>query len=141
MAADREFPPSEVDLTRSWNWGIAILGHPHAELPQAQTEGLIAVGEDVAVINMRHAQDVEIGADPATATVHVRSASEPQLDSRLLIGEFIIRNAGDGIVLEDADESLSIETPVSTIRAVVSAEEAHPSGLDEVWVDLIPIDD
>jgi hypothetical protein len=141
MAADRAVPPSQVDLTRSWNWGIAILGHPRAELPDVQTDGLISIGEGVAVLNVRHADDVELGVHPATATVHVRSARELRLDSRLLIGEFVVHDAGDGIVLEDADESLLIETPASTIRVIVSAEEAEPSGLDEVWIDLIPLDE
>lgn len=139
-------PLAELSLTRAWHWGIAIVGDPSAEVPHDLGDGAVAVGRDVIVLKVHHAQDIEAerfegGWDWATATIHVRSLTQPEVTDRRLLCDEVIHAWRETVSLGDADGMLVIPTPSSRIRVVVTTQETHPHGLDEAWVDLVALNE
>lgn len=138
-------PLAEVTLTRPWHWGIAILGDPLAEVPTEFDGRAVAVGRGVVALSLRHAQDIEADKfeddwDWATATIHVRSLTQEQATERHVLCDTVIDTSREVLSLGDADGMVVIPTPSARTRLIVSADEVDPTGLETVWVDLVPVE-
>jgi hypothetical protein len=139
-------PLAEVTLTRPWQWGIAVLGDPLAEVPTEFDGHAVALGRDVVTLSVRHAQDIETDRfegdwDWATATVHVRSLAQVEATERHVLCDTVISTAQESVSLGDADGMLVIPAPSGRTRLIVSAEKADSTGLETVWVDLVAVED
>ena len=140
-------PLAEVTLTRPWHWGIAVLGDPLAEVPtQFDDASAVALGRDVVVLRVRHAQDIEADRfegdwDWATATIHLRSLVEEEATDRFVVCDTVIDTPEETVSLGDADGMLAMPAPSSRTRLIVSSEEVEPAALEAVWVDLVAVQD
>src|SRR5689334_4156513 len=135
-------PLAEVTLNRPWHWGIAVLGDAFAEVPTDLVEG-VATGRDVITLGVRHAQDIDAERfegdwDWATATFHVRTLVEEEATDRKIVCEATIATPDETVSLGDADGMLVIPAPASVTRVIVSADEVPATGLETIWIDLVP---
>jgi hypothetical protein len=132
----------ETTVTRSWQWGAAVLGDPAAP-PPAPTAALVTLGTSALVLRLHHAQDVElVDGEPslATATCHVRVLSEAEPTTRTVLCDVVLETASGKLSLGDGAGAVVIEVEGSPRhRVVVSAEHLRTEGLDEVWVDVIRV--
>ncbi len=138
-------PLAEVTLTRPWHWGVAILGGPRAEVPGSLAGQAVAVGDGVVAIGVRHAQDIDaerfVGDwDWATSTFHVRSLGQAGPVERHVLCDIVIATPNESVSLGDADGMVVIPAPSLQTRVVVSTDDVDPTGLDQVWVDLIAVE-
>lgn len=139
-------PLAEVTLTRPWHWGIAVLGDPLAEVPTEFEGHAVAVGNNVVTLRVRHAQDIEADKfegdwDWATATIHLRSLVQEEPTARQVLCDTVIDTAQESVSLGDSDGMMAIPAPSTRTRLIVSAENVEPSGLENVWVDLVAVQD
>lgn len=134
---------SEVTLTRPWGWGIAILGVSTAGVPDADPRSPVSVGEGAVVIGVRHAQDFdrERVEGPATATVYVRSLGNPEVLSRVVLCDVVLATPDGRISLGDAEEELLLPVSGPWTRVIVSADHVDLTGLEQVWIDLVSMED
>lgn len=138
-------PLLELTLTRPWHWGIVIIGDPTGEVPTTLDTTGVAIGRNVVVIGVRHAQNIaadrfEGDWDWATATIHVRSLTEPADQDRTQVCDIVIDAVGEVISVGDADGMVSIPAPSARTRLVVAVAEPAASGACDVWVDLIAVE-
>lgn len=138
-------PLAEVTLTRPWHWGIAVVGNPFAEVPTDFGGRLVAVGQDVVVLSVRHAQDIaadkfEGDWDWATATLHVRSLAQEEATERQVLCDTVVATPQEKVSLGDADGMVVIPTPSLRTRLIVSTDDVDPTGMERVWVDLVAVD-
>ncbi len=134
-----------MTLTRPWHWGIVIMGDPKAEVPTTLDANGVAVGRNVVVVSVRHAQDIggdrfEGEWDWATATLQLRSLVEPRTEARTQICDTVLTTANETVAVGDADGMVSVPSPSTRTRLVVSVSEVDPAGVHDVWVDLIAVD-
>ena len=123
-----------------------MLGDPVAEVPTDFDGQAVALGRDVVALSVRHAQDIDADKfegdwDWATATVHVRSLVQEEATERTVVCDVVIATPQEAVSLGDADGMLVIPAPSVRTRLVVSVEEALPSGMETVWVDLVAVED
>jgi hypothetical protein len=109
-------PLAEVTLTRPWHWGIAVVGNPVAEVPTDFGGRLVAVGQDVVALSVRHAQDIEADKfegdwDWATATLHVRSLVQEEATDRQVLCDTVVATPQETVSLGDADGMVVIPAP------------------------------
>jgi hypothetical protein len=128
---------------RTWEWGVAFLSIPGAEVPEVGREQLVAVGGDAAAIRVRHRDDFDLERgddfpDRAPAVVHVTTRSESLIPLRPVVADFVIACGERKIELGDATESRPFSAPAVRTRVVISCEAVDLTGLDEVWIDLAP---
>jgi hypothetical protein len=132
----------ETTVTRSWAWGAAVVGDPGAA-PPTPTEALVTIGTGALVLRLRHAQDVEVvGGETslATATCHVRVLDEAEQTARTTLCDVVLETPSGKLSLGDGTGAVAIEVEGSPRhRLVVSAEHLRSAGLDEVWVDVVPV--
>lgn len=126
---------AEVTLTRPWHWGIAIIGDPTAEVPR-----------NVVTLQVRHAQDIDgdrFGGDWdwATTTIHVRSLVEEEATDRQVLCDLVLSTPNETVSLGDADGMLVIPCPGVRTRMIVTAHEVPTAGREQVWIDLVAVDD
>jgi len=138
-------PLAEVTLTRPWHWGIAVVGNPVAEVPTDFGGRLVAVGQDVVALSVRHAQDIEADKfegdwDWATATLHVRSLVQEEATDRQVLCDTVVTTPQETVSLGDADGMVVIPAPSLRTRLIVSTDDIDPTGLERVWVDLVAVD-
>ena len=138
-------PLAELTLTRPWHWGIAILGDPVVEVPTEFNTSMVAHGHDVIVLKVRHAQDIDADEfegdlDWATATIHLRSLVEGNRTGRRVLCDTVIATPEETVSLGDADAMVVIPAPSVRTRLIVSVDNAEPTGLEEVWVDLVAVE-
>lgn len=136
-------PYFSMTLKRPWHWGIAVIGDSTAELPDLVDGNLVSVGRDVAVLAVRHAQDVNLERfegdwEWATVTFQIRSLGEREPTSREILAEFDVVTPDQSIALGDADQWLRLATPGQETRVVISCDTRQSSRLEEVWIDLVP---
>jgi hypothetical protein len=139
-------PLAEIALTRPWQWGIAVLGDPLADVPTEFDGRAVATGRDVIALSLRHAQDIEADRfegdwDWATATIHLRSLAHEERTERHVLCDTVFATPQETVSLGDADGMLVIPAPSTRTRVIVSTDEVQPTGLESVWVDLVPVDD
>ena len=139
-------PLAEVTLTRPWHWGIAVVGNPVAEVPTDFGGQVIALGQDVVVLSVRHAQDIKTDRfegdwDWATATYDVRSLAQEEATDRQVLSDTVVATPQDTVSLGDADGMVTIPAPSLRTRLIVSTDDIDPTGLERVWVDLVAVDD
>ena len=127
----------EVELTREWNWGIAIVGDPAGNIPDLDPHSVATVGDDTVILLVRHAQDLRPDGQPATSTVHVRVLDAHQPHERSTICDVVLNTPSHAVTLGDADGEATVAGLSSRTRLVVSAADARSSDLDELWIDLI----
>lgn len=138
-------PLLEMTVVRAWHWGIAIVGLPHADVPEIDPSKRVSIGSGSLVMLVRHAQDIdsekfEDDWDWATPTIHVRSLVEAEAVDRIVVGEVIFETGDERISIGDADGEIVFPTPAVRTRVVVSTtDESDP--MNEVWIDLLPADD
>jgi len=138
-------PLSDVTVVRPWHWGIAIVGDPECEAPDVRPEQVVTVDESGLVVLVRHAQDLEadaLGDDWkwATATIHVRALANAEPTPRPVLCDVVLTTPSQRLEIGDADGRLVLPTPgTGRTRIVVSAENVSIVGLDEVWIDLMPV--
>ena len=106
----------------------------------------MALGHDVIVLSVRHAQDIDADQvdgdwDWATATVHLRSLAQEEPTDRRVLCDTVIATGQESLSLGDADGMLVIPAPSIRTRLIVSAESFGPAGLATVWVDLVAVGD
>lgn len=138
-------PLAEVTLTRPWHWGIAVVGNPVAEVPTDFGGRLVAVGQDVVALSVRHAQDIEADKfegdwDWATATLHVRSLVQEEATDRQVLCDTVVATPQETVSLGDADGMVVIPAPSLRTRLIISSDDVDPTGLERVWVDLVAVD-
>ena len=138
-------PLAEVTLTRPWHWGIAVVGNPVAEVPTDFGGRLVAVGQDVVALSVRHAQDIEADKfegdwDWATATLHVRSLVQEEVTDRRVLCDTVVATPQETVSLGDADGMVVIPAPSLRTRLIISSDDVDPTGLERVWVDLVAVD-
>ena len=138
-------PLAEVNLTRPWHWGIAVVGNPVAEVPTDFGGRLVAVGQDVVALSVRHAQDIEADKfegdwDWATATLHVRSLVQEEATDRQVLCDTVVATPQETVSLGDADGMVVIPAPSLRTRLIISSDDVDPTGLERVWVDLVAVD-
>lgn len=139
-------PLAELSLTGPWHWGVVIVGDPSADVPPDLGDAAVSVGQDVLVLKVRHAQDIaavrfEGDWEWATATIHVRSLTQPDTTDRRLLCDEVIHARRESISLGDADGMLVIPAPSTRIRVIVTTQETRTYGLDEAWVDLVALNE
>jgi hypothetical protein len=138
-------PLSEVTLVRPWHWGIAIVADPEGEVPEVQPGQAVTIGESGLVILVRHAQDIEAevfegDGEWATATVHVKTLAEAESTPRPVLCDVVLNTPTYRLGIGDADGEVIVPCPgMGRTRLVVSADDVGEGGLDEVWVDLLPV--
>jgi hypothetical protein len=138
-------PLSEVTLVRPWHGGIAIIADPEGEVPEVQPEQAVTIGESGLVILVRHAQDIETeGSEDdwewATATIHVKTLAEAESTPRPVLCDVVLNTPNYRLGIGDADGEVILPCPgTGRTRLVVSADDVGEGGLDEVWVDLLPV--
>ena len=137
---------AELTLRRPWHWGIAVLGDQRADVPTDFEGRNVAVGRGVITLSVRHAQDTggdrfEGDWDWATATIYVRSLIREEATERHVLCDHVIATAQETVALGDADEMVIIPAPGAQTRVIVSATDAGSTGLEQVWVDLIAVED
>lgn len=137
-------PLSDFTLTRPWHWGIAVVGDPTAEVPSSLEGHLALASERVVVLRVRHAQDIEADRfegdwDWAVATIHVRTLVAFEPTDRTILCDVLLNTPADRISIGDADGDIVLSGHGSTTRLVVSADDADPTGLEEAWIDLLPV--
>lgn len=123
-----------------------MLGDPRAEAPTKLDGQPVALGHDVIVLSVRHAQDIDADQvdgdwDWATATVHLRSLAQEEPTDRRVLCDTVIATGQESLSLGDADGMLVIPAPSIRTRLIVSAESFGPAGLATVWVDLVAVGD
>lgn len=139
-------PLAEVTLTRSWHWGIAVLGNPVADVPTEFSGQPVAVGQDVVALSVRHAQDIEGDRfegewDWATATLYVRSLTHSEATDRQILCDTVLATPQETVSLGDADGMVVIPAPGLRTRLIISTDHVDPTGLERVWVDLVAVAD
>jgi hypothetical protein len=139
-------PLAEVTLTRPWHWGIAVLGDPIAEVPNDLQGSVVAVGQDVVALRVRHAQDIEADKfegdwDWATATIYVRSLAQEQSTDKQILCDTVIATSRETVSLGDADGMVVLPAPSRRTRLIVSTDEVDPTGLETVWIDLVAVEE
>jgi hypothetical protein len=139
-------PLTEVTLTRPWHWGSAVVGNAVGEVPTDLNGQLVVVGRDVLTLNVRHAQDIEADRfegdwDWATATIYLRSLVQQEATDREVLCDTIFATPQETLSLGDADGMVVIPAPALRTRLIISTDHVDATGLERVWVDLIPIDD
>lgn len=131
----------ETTVTRSWQWGAAVIGDP-AATPPTPTEAPVTIGTGALVLRLRHAQDVELVegvSSLATATCHVRVLDAAEPVSRTVLCDAVLETPSGKLSLGDAAEAVVIEVEGALRhRLVVSTDHVGPRGLAEVWVDVVP---
>ena len=139
-------PLAEVTLTRSWHWGIAVVGDPVAEVPSDLRGGVVAVGQNVVALKVRHAQDIEADKfeadwDWTTTTFYVRSSAQEEPTGRQILCDAVIATSQETVSLGDADGMVVVPAPSLRTRLIVSTDEVDPTGLETIWVDLVAVED
>ena len=138
-------PLSEVTLVRPWHWGIAIVADPKGEVPEVQPEQVVTIGESGLVILVRHAEDIEAEVfendwEWGTATIHVKTLAEAELTSCPVLCDVVLNTPTYRLGIGDADGEVILPCPgTGRTRLVVSADDVGEGGLDEVWIDLLPV--
>jgi hypothetical protein len=118
---------------------------PKGEVPEVQPEEVVTVGESGLVILVRHAQDIEAEVfegdwEWATATIHVKTLAEAESTPRPVLCDVVLNTPTYRLGIGDADGEVILPCPgTGRTRLVVSAEDVGEGGLDEVWVDLVPV--
>ncbi len=112
--------------------------------PPAPSESLVTIGTGALVLRLHHAQDgssVEGEPSLATATCHVRVVTDdPSYADRTLLCDVVLETPSGKLSLGDGAEAVVIEAGgAPRHRLVVSAEQLRAAGLDEVWVDVVPL--
>lgn len=138
-------PLAELTLTRPWHWGVAVIGDPLADLPSPAPGRSSVAGDGVVAIGVRHAQDIDADRydgdwEWATATIYVRSLGGVPTIERQVLCDAVIATRDEALSLGDADGMVVIPAPGLQTRVVVTADEPDPTGLEQVWVDLIAAD-
>ena len=137
-------PLAELTLTRSWHWGIAIVGASSGEVPLDLGADTVSVGRDVVVIRVRHAQDTtaeRFEGEWATATIHLRSLRAAESTDRSLLCDEVIDSDRGTVSCGDAEDMFIVPAPGRKFRLIVTAERIDDEGLDEVWIDLVAFGD
>lgn len=139
----RDDLPMEVTLTRPWHWGVALLGDSTADVPARMGENLLSLGEGIAAIGVRHAQDLDVEGDGdwATATVHLRASGQAEGTDRHVLCDVVMPTPDKSISLGDVDGFVHLPVPGTRTRVIVSTDQVDPTGLENVWVDLVPSED
>lgn len=125
--------------------GIAIVADPKGEVPEIQPEQAVTIGESGLVILVRHAQDTEAEVfegdwEWATATTHVKTLAEAESASRPVLCDVVLNTPTCRLGIGDADGEVILPCPgTGRTRLVVSADDVSEGGLNEVWVDLLPV--
>lgn len=131
----------ETTVTRSWQWGAAVIGDPSAA-PPAPTEAPVTIGTGAVVLRLRHAHDVELvegRSSLATATCHVRVLTEAEAPPRTVLCDVVLETPSGKLSLGDGAEAVVVEAGGALRhRLVVTAAAVRARGLDEVWVDVVP---
>jgi hypothetical protein len=126
----------------AWLWSAI----PTAEVPGSLEGQVVTVGDGVAAIGVRHAQDI----DPdryegswawATATLHVRALIEAEPVNRHVVCDFVVTSREERISIGDADGDVLLPTPGTRTRVIVSTDLVDQTGLENVWIDLVPAAD
>lgn len=138
-------PLNELVLIRPWHWGIAVVGDPAAQVPDLVEGRLVSIGERAVVLIVRHAQDIdnerfEGDWNWATATCHVRTLTEDEARSRSVLCDVVLSTPSHSLSLGDADSEVTVTGLEARTRVVVSAADAEVTSLDEVWIDVVPVD-
>lgn len=97
------------------------------------------------MIAVRHAQDIEAERfegdwDWATATFHVRSLTQVEATVRQGICDVVLPTEDDKLALGDADGEVVLPCPSTKTRVIISTDNVDSTGLETVWVDLVPAD-
>src|SRR5690348_5223864 len=138
-------PLSDVTLVRPWHWGLAIVADPKGEVPEVQPEQVVTIGESGLVILVRHAQDIEAEVfendwEWGTATIHVKTLAEAESTPRPVLCDVVLNTPTCRLGIGDADGEVILPCPgTGRTRLVVSADDVGEGGLDEVWIDLLPV--
>jgi hypothetical protein len=125
--------------------GIAIVADPEGEVPDVQPEQAVTIGESGLVILVRHAQDIETEGSEgdwewATATIHVKTLAQAESTPRPVLCDVVLNTPNYRLGIGDADGEVILPCPgTGRTRLVVSADDVGEGGLDEVWVDLLPV--
>lgn len=136
-------PYYSITFTRPWHWGIAIVGDSAADLPDLAEGQAASVSRGVAVLAVRHAQDIDAEKfegdwNWATATFHIRSLGQSESATRQVVCDFDVLTPNESLSLGDADQWLELATPGVETRVIVTAETPLQAGLTEIWIDLVP---
>jgi hypothetical protein len=97
------------------------------------------------VILVRHAQDIEAevfenGWEWGTATIHVKTLAEAEPTPRPVLCDVVLNTPSYRLGIGDADSEVILPCPgTGRTRLVVSADDIGEGGLDEVWIDLLPV--
>ncbi len=130
-------PTREVELTREWNWGIAIVGDPAGHIPDVDPDSLATVGDDTVILLVHHAQDLRPDGNLATSTIHVRVLDDDEPHERSTICDVVLNTPSQVVTIGDANDETTVTGLSSRTRVVASAVDVRSYGLDEVWLDLI----
>lgn len=134
-------PLGDTTVTRSWAWGAAVVGDP-AATPPTPTEALVTIGTGAVVLRLHHAQDVQRvdGEESlATATCHVRVYEVAPATERTLLCDVVLETPSGKLSLGDGAEAVVVEAGGALRhRLLVSADSLRSTGLDEVWLDVVP---
>ena len=127
----------QLDLTREWHWGIAVVGDPAGHVPDVEPDRLVTVGGDTVVLCVRHAYDVGLDDDPATCTLHVRVLDDLDSPDRPVVCDVVLDTPSGEVTIGDADGEVPVHGLTGRTRLVVSAADVSAGGMDEVWLDLV----
>jgi hypothetical protein len=104
---------------------------------------MVTVAVNAAAILVRHRDDFDLELsdefpDGATAVVHVTTKSESAVHSRLVVADFVLECSELTIEVGDANETWHVAAPAVLTRVVISCDAVDLTGVDEVWIDLMP---
>jgi IMP dehydrogenase/GMP reductase len=130
-------------VRRAWEWGVVFLSTPGAEVPEPDPGQMVTVAVNAAAILVRHRDDFDLELsdefpDGATAVVHVTTKSESAVHSRLVVADFVLECSELTIEVGDANETWHVAAPAVLTRVVISCDAVDLTGVDEVWIDLMP---
>ena len=97
------------------------------------------------MIRVRHAHDIEAEVldgdwEWATATIHVRALGEAEPTPRPVFCDVVLDTPTYRLGIGDADGEVIMPCPgMGRTRLVLSAEDFGEGGLDEAWIDLMPV--
>ncbi|WP_278237017.1 hypothetical protein [Isoptericola sp. AK164] len=140
-------PLATTTITRSFQWGIAIILAADGEIPDVVPDAAVSTGDSGLVVSVRHEADIpSFEGDFAWAEVQitVRWLDEtPDLQNRRAVFDGTLNTTAGRLSIGDADDNVKMSTHVGRTRVVVSVDQDWPRDdhhYESLLVDLAPVD-
>ncbi|WP_277213361.1 hypothetical protein [Isoptericola croceus] len=139
-------PLATTTITRSFQWGIAIILASDGEIPDVDPDAAVSVGRSGLVVTVRQEADIPLfegDFDWAEVQITVRWLDgAPDLGTRRSLFDGTLSTPRGRFSIGDADDNVKMSTHPGQTRVVVSVDQDWPTDdhhHESLLVDLAPV--